>query len=206
MKLFVTGATGALGKALVPAAETVGHEVRAPRHSELDLFDPAAVAAAVRGADAILHLATRIRPLELMDDPSAWRENDRLRAEASRILVDGALQDGVATYVQPSVTFLDGVREVPEILRSAVTAEEQTERFARAGRRGIVLRFGLLDGPGTGHDEPVPTMGSTLHVADAAAAMLAALDAPSGTYNVCRDGERVTNRRLRELTHWRPMR
>jgi nucleoside-diphosphate-sugar epimerase len=128
------------------------------------------------------------------------------RSEASRVLVDAALAGAVQTYVQPTVTFLEGVGDVPDILRSAVAAEEETERFARAGRRGIVVRLGLLDGPGTGHDEPVPGMGATVHVADAADAMLATLAAPSGTYNVCRDGERVANRRLKAVTHWRPKR
>jgi nucleoside-diphosphate-sugar epimerase len=204
--LFVTGGTGALGSALLPAAVAAGHEVRAPRHAELDLFDPAAVAEAARGADAILHLATRIRPLELMDRPEEWRENDRLRAEGSRILVDAALAGGVRTYVQPTVTFANGRAEVPEILRSAVAAEAQTARFAEAGRRGVVLRLGLLNGPGTGHEDPIPSLGATLHVADAAEAMLAALDAPSGTYDVCRDGERVSNQRLKAATGWRPKR
>ena len=41
--------------------------VRATGHAELDLFDPAAMAAAVRGVDAMLHLATRIQPLDKVD-------------------------------------------------------------------------------------------------------------------------------------------
>lgn len=44
---------------------------------------------------------------------------------------------------------------VEATMRSGLDAEEQTARFAAAGHRGVVLRFGLLDGPGTGHDEPV---------------------------------------------------
>ena len=82
-----------------------------PRHEELDLFDASAVADAVRDVDGVLHLATRIRSLEQVSDPDAWRENDRLRAEASRILVDAAIAAGAAVYVQPTVTFvypLDG--------------------------------------------------------------------------------------------------
>jgi nucleoside-diphosphate-sugar epimerase len=216
MIMFVTGATGALGKALVPAAEAAGHELRTPRHAELDLFDPAAVGVAMQGVDAVLHLASRIQPLELMDDPAAWRENDRLRADASRILVDAALAAGTQTYLQPTVTFVypkDGpvsedtpIGDVPEILRSAIAAERETDRFVRAGRRGVALRFGLLDGPGTGHDAPIPALGATLHVADAADALLSALSAPSGIYNVCRDGERVSNQRFQDASGWRPQR
>jgi NAD(P)-dependent dehydrogenase (short-subunit alcohol dehydrogenase family) len=38
---------------------------------------------------------------------------------------------------------------VPEHLHSALAAGGETARFASAGRRGVVLRLGLLDGPGT---------------------------------------------------------
>jgi len=190
--------------------------VRAPGRAELDLYDPAAVAAAASDADAVLHLATRIPSLAQMDQPQAWRENDRLRAEASAVLVDAALAADVKTYVQPTVTFVypDGpvteetpVRQaVPVILRSALAAERQAARFAAAGRHGVVLRLGLLDGPGTGQDHPNPGLGATLHAGDAGRALLAALTVPSGIYNVCRDGERVSNRLFAETTGWRPRR
>ena len=116
--------------------------------------------------------------------------------------------------MQPTVTFVypDGlpasedtpVDEVSPILRSALAAERETARFARGGRRGVVLRLGLIDGPGTGNDRPVPVLGSTLHVADAARALLAALAVPSGIYNVCRDGERVSNSRFTRAAGWHP--
>ena len=213
MRLLVTGGTGVLGRAFVPLASAVGHQVIAPARSDLDLFDPAAVGAAVRAADAVLHLATRIQPLEKMQQPDAWRENDRLRAEASGNLVDAALSAGVTAYIQPTITFVypagqpateqTPIGAVPEIMRSALVAERQASRFAATGQRGVVLRLGLLDGPGTGHG-PVPSLGATLHVADAASAFLAALTIPSGVYNVCRDGERVSNQLFADTTGWRP--
>src|SRR5689334_17694087 len=86
MRLLVTGGTGVLGSALRPVAEAAGHEVATPLHEELDLFDPDAVAAAVSGVDGVMHLATRIRTLDQISNLPAWRENDRLRADASRIL------------------------------------------------------------------------------------------------------------------------
>ncbi len=203
-----------LGRALRPLAETAGHELATPGREELDLFDPAAVAAAVRDVDGLLHLATRIRPLEQISDPDAWRENDRLRADASRILVDAAIAAGVAVYVQPSVTFVyppngpvseeTPVREVSPMLQSMLAAEQQTERFARAGGRGVVLRLGLLDGPGTGEYPPLAELGATLHVSDAGRALLSGLSLPSGVYNVCRDGERVSNERFTRAAGWQP--
>jgi nucleoside-diphosphate-sugar epimerase len=214
MRLLITGGTGVLGRALRPLAEAAGHDLAMPGHDELDLFEPAAIADAVRGADGVLHLATRIRPLEQVSDLEAWRENDRLRADASRMLVDAAITAGVAVYVQPTVTFVyppDGpasedtpVREVLPILRSALVAEQQTERFARDGGRGVVLRFGLLDGPGTWFDEPMGDFGATLHIDDGGRALLSALSLPSGVYNVCRNGERVSAERFTEVAGWQP--
>src|SRR5919204_272298 len=189
MRLLITGGTGVLGRALRPLAEAAGHEVAMPGREELDLFDPSAVGDAVR-------------------------DDDRLRAEASRILVDAAIAAGAEVYVQPTVTFVypqngqvsedTPVGEVLPILRSALAAEQETERFARAGGRGVVLRFGLLDGPGTWFEEPMGDFGATLHVDDAGRALLSALSLPSGIYNVCRDGERVSGARFTRAAGWHP--
>lgn len=214
MKLFVTGGGGVLGRALEPLAGPAGHELIAPSHSELDLFDSAAVPRAMSGADAVLHLATRIPPRERFEQPEAWAENDRLRTEAARVLVDAAFEDGIGTFVQPTVAFVypgdapadedTPVGEVAPNLRSALVAEGETARFAAAGRRGVVLRLGLLDGPGTGHGPLYHVYGTTLHVADAASALLAALSVASGIYNVCRDSERISNERFKRAAGWRP--
>jgi nucleoside-diphosphate-sugar epimerase len=214
MRLLVTGGTGVLGCALQPLAEAEGHVLAMPGREELDLFDPSAVADAVRDVDGVLHLATRIRSLEQISDPDAWRENDRLRADASRILVDAAVAAAAEVYVQPTVTFVyppggptsedTPVGEVLPILRSALVAEQEAERFARTGGRGVVLRFGLLDGPGTGNDQPRGEFGATLHVSDAGRALVEALSLPSGIYNVCRDGERVSTERFTQAAGWHP--
>ncbi|MFL5884177.1 MAG: hypothetical protein ACJ77M_03835 [Thermoleophilaceae bacterium] len=72
------------------------------------------------------------------------------------------------------------VADVPPIVRSALAAEQQTERFARAGGRGVVLRLGLLDGPGTWYHEPM------------------------GNFGAKRDGERVSTERLTLTAGWHP--
>lgn len=177
MRVLVTGGSGVLGRALLPLLGD--HDVAAPGRTELDLFDAAAVRAAVAGADAVVHLATRIPPRERFANPAAWAENDRLRADASRLLVDAALATpGVAAYVQASIAFgLDS-----PFGASAVEAERQAARFAAAGRRGVVVRIGLLYGPGTGNDAPNRMFGTVAHVDTAARALRDALTAPSGTY------------------------
>jgi nucleoside-diphosphate-sugar epimerase len=216
LRVFVTGASGVLGRALLPLLEAAGHHVRAPDRRELDLFDARSVRKALLEIEAVYHLATRIPPRERRGDPDAWRENDRLRADAARLLVDAGLVAGTEVYVQPSVTFVyptDGeadedipLRDVPPHLKSSLAAEREAARFGQAGRRGVVLRLGRLDGLGTEYAEPEPGASATLHVDDAGLALLAALDAPSGIYNVVRDGERVSNKRFKRATGWRPTR
>jgi nucleoside-diphosphate-sugar epimerase len=214
MRVLVTGGSGVLGRALLPLLASAGHEVRAPAHDELDLFDPSAVGDAVGDADAIFHLATRIPARERMRDWEAWCENDRLREDTSRLLVDAALVGTTEVFVQPTVTFVypaEGpvdedtpIGRVQPHLESSLAAEKQAARFADSGRRGVVLRFGLLDGPGTGQESPGPRAGASLHVEDAGRALLAALAVPSGIYNVVRDDERVSNARFKQATGWRP--
>jgi nucleoside-diphosphate-sugar epimerase len=216
LRVFVTGASGVLGRALVPLLDAGDNDVSAPSRHELDLFDAMSVGEALSGVKAVYHLATRIPPRERRGDPDAWRENDRLRACAARLLVYAALVAGTEVYVQPSVTFVypaEGevdeatpLRDVPPHLESSLAAERQAARFAHAGRRGVVLRLGRLDGPGTEYAEPEPGASATLHVDDAGRALLVALEAPSGIYNVVRDGGRVSNERFKRATGWRPTR
>lgn len=218
MRLLMTGGTGVLGRAAGPLLREAGHEIDARGRDGLDLFDSASVRLAVEGADAIMHLATHIPPPEAQGDPEAWRENDRLRDEATPILVDAALEAGTERFVFPSISFVypaTGLVDestpvatpVPEFARSALVAEREVTRFAQAGRHGVILRLGLLYGPGTGSDVPAErfaSYGATLRVEDAGSALAASLEIPSGIYNVGRDGERISNRRLEEASGWRP--
>jgi nucleoside-diphosphate-sugar epimerase len=212
VRVFLSGSSGVLGRILTRRLTEANHDIIAPRHFELDLYNPRDVAEAVRGCEAVYHLATRIPPPEAQGLPGAWAENDRLRTEASRVLVDAAIEAGASVFVQPSVTFVypEGPvdEETPVVegdrLTSALAAERQAQRFTEAGGRGVVLRLGLLWGSTTGLDDPDDRYGATLHVSDAGTALLAALDAPAGIYNVVSDGERVSNAKFKAATGWHP--
>jgi nucleoside-diphosphate-sugar epimerase len=215
MKVFVSGASGVVGRPAVRLLVEAGHSVTAAARSAqraellrslgatpviLDLFDPAAVGAAVAGHDAVVNLATHIPPISTAALPGAWRENDRIRREVSRNLVDAALAAGATRLVQESICFFyrdlgerwideDVALDLPAYARSTADAEAQARRFTEAGGTGVVLRFGTFYGR---HSQVPPALGrdgyvSSIHTDDAAAAVVAALRAPAGVYNVADD-------------------
>jgi nucleoside-diphosphate-sugar epimerase len=235
MRILVTGATGVLGREVIPALVADGHEVTAvhrpgsdrgkleeagARPLMVDLFDARAVDAAMSGVETVVHYATAIPPLSSFSKRQAWATNDRLRDEATSLLVDAALDRGVGRFVQESITFLyadgddewldEGSPVAPgwDILDSALAAEGHVDRFRRGGGTGVVLRLSRLYGPGGAssefvagvRDRKIPVVGdganfvSSLHVGDAATALVAALHAPTGVYNVT-DDEPVTAER-----------
>jgi nucleoside-diphosphate-sugar epimerase len=190
------------------------------------LFDASSMEAAVAGSDAVLHLATRIPPLRQMRRRNLWRDNDRLRNQGSSILVNAALAAGAKVYVQESITFLYAslgdtmLYETAPIdaawpLASARDAEREAARFGTRGGQGVVLRFGLfyapyapstLDTVRLARWRLFPIIGggdqyvSSIHVDDAAAAVVAALGVPAGVYNVCDDDPLPMRDYVRALT------
>jgi nucleoside-diphosphate-sugar epimerase len=238
VKVFVTGATGALGQHAVPALLTAGHDVtglaRSPekaaaldrtgaRPAQVSLFDREALTEAFDGCDAVLNLATAIPSMSRSVLARSWRANARIRTEGSTAVTDAALAAGVPRLVQESMVMAypdsgaDWIDEsVPldpfPIVRSTPVAESNTRRFADAGRAGVVLRFGLFYGPPAELSTLMLRMArwrvgvvlgggdgyvSSIHLADAGSAVVAALDAPPDIYNVV-DDEPLTKRAYAE--------
>ncbi len=233
MKTFVVGATGVLGRRVVPLLVGTGHEVSALARSDTraalvtglgatpvraDLFDPESLRRAVAGHEVVCNLATHIPAPARMGRPSAWAENDRIRTEGSRHLVDAALGAGAARFVQESIAFLyrdggsawlDESSPVDAVanLCSALGAESQAARVTAAGAAGVVLRFAAFYGPDSDSTLAMIRLArrrialsagpdrymSSITTDDAAAAVVAALAAPAGLYNVG-DDEPVTGR------------
>ncbi|MEO1680759.1 MAG: NAD(P)-dependent oxidoreductase [Pseudomonadota bacterium] len=232
MKIFVTGATGVLGRAAVPRLLADGAQVLGLARSQQNcrkisemgaepvkacLFDPDAMAQALQGADALIHLATHLPRAKDLKRRDAWTENDRVRRDGTRALITAADTAGVATILYPSVVFAyaDGgtawLRAADANLRpidalvSTLDAEHLINDFAarRPARRGIVLRFGMFYGPQSPESRqlyelarrgfwmpmaPDRSYKSMIWIEDAASALCAALaSAPSGVYDVVED-------------------
>ncbi len=180
---------------------------------ELDLLDRMDVMAAVTGHDVVCNLATAIPVGESANHPAAWEANDRIRREGSRNLIEAAITAGARCYVQESVAFLyaDGGDRLldeaapvhpTELTSACLVAEAETARFAKLARTGVALRFGQFYGYDSGHTVeaikaaraglpvelgPESAYRSLITTDDAASAVVAALSAPSGVYNVVDD-------------------
>jgi nucleoside-diphosphate-sugar epimerase len=179
----------------------------------VSLFDRPALTAVFTGADAVINLATAIPSMSRWMSTKAWRRNDRVRTDGSAAVVDAAVSAGVERVVQESVSMLyrdHGARWVDEdapidpypMARANLAAEANVHRFSKADGTGIVLRFGWFHGPGAAHSEQLFAMArhhlglvlgppdgyvSSIHVADAGAAVAAALHAPTGIFNIVDD-------------------
>ena len=233
-KVFLTGATGVLGRRVLPRLVAAGHDVaavaRTPEKADavraagatpvtVDLFDAVGVKGAVAGHDVVVNLATHIPSTATAALPGAWKENERIRTEASRNLVDAALATGARRFVQEALAFVyvdaggewvdeDAPVDGGSFNQGVHAAEAQVARFTAGGGAGVVLRFGLFHGSDSEQSRQTVALArrgialtvgrpdaylSIIELDDAAEAVVAALGAPAGVYNVV-DDEPLTRR------------
>lgn len=221
MRILVAGATGVLGSRVVRGLSSVGHVVygtsRRPERAAalgagatglvMDALDRASVEAAFEEArpEAVVHLLTDLAR-------SDFGANARLRVEGTANLVAAASAAGVGRMVAESIAWAYEPGETPAgedepLARDAATGEaafasvEALEAAVLGLPEGVVLRCGLLYGPGTwygpsgdqvaalraGRFVATTAWTSFVQVDDAAEATLAALSWPAGAYNVVDD-------------------
>jgi nucleoside-diphosphate-sugar epimerase len=211
MKLLLTGATGRVGSRMLPRLVAQGHDVRAVARSEVaaertkaagaepvlaDLLDPDGYRAALRGRDAVVHLAAVLRST----DAAAIRQAN---LKATLRLADAALEAGVGRFIFASTNLVcpGGLgRPASEDDEPAPLAawgvypvsKAEAERALLALHRdqglGVrIVRFAFVYGEGDPHlAESLRWAGQwpghqrlhLLHHADAAQAVIRALHAP----------------------------
>jgi len=205
-RIFLAGATGAIGRRLTPMLRAAGHTVIGTTRSAeradalrtlgaepvvVDVFDTAALTRAVVSArpDIVIHQLTDL-PKGL--DPSRMTEaiarNARIRTDGTRHLVDAALAAGVRRLIAQSIAW--AYASGPEPHR-----EDDPLDVGAEGHRGIsvggvvALETAVLQAPplegfvlrygqlyGPDTGADVPAGSAPLHVDAAAYAALLAID------------------------------
>jgi nucleoside-diphosphate-sugar epimerase len=120
MKIYITGATGVLGRRIVKELVSRGHSVtgmaRSPRGEETvrslggvpsraGLFDPESLLRDVEGSDVVIHAATSI-PVKVRMKQEDFEENDRIRRDGTRILTECAVKAGVRKLIFQDVVWV----------------------------------------------------------------------------------------------------
>jgi 2-alkyl-3-oxoalkanoate reductase len=167
MKVFVTGATGALGKRVIRVLTAENCSVVALSRSaqnnaflanekveirEADLFNKESMIEATKSCDVVLHLATSI-PKKNMPRLADWKMNDKIRTEGTRNLIEAVLANGIDVLLCESVTTVYGQQEggfvstdTPpsehpfEMVKSVIEMEKQI--MAKLPNRYVIFRFG----------------------------------------------------------------
>jgi nucleoside-diphosphate-sugar epimerase len=223
MQIFLAGASGVIGRRLVPLLGDAGHSIIGTTRSLdkaktlrdldvepviVDVFDRAALIDAVARAapDVIIHQLTDLPHAPGTPGYEAGLErNARLRIEGTRNLVDAAKAANVTRLIAQSIAFVyapgEGARVETDPLDLAATgARKRTvegvvalEKATLELPQGIVLRYGFLYGPGTWFENE-KRAAPALHVDAAAnAALLAITKGSRGIYNIAEDDGAISN-------------
>ena len=172
--ILVVGATGRVGRILIPELVRSGYRVSALGRTEdkrrllerlgatavsFNIFKSIEARRVMQDHATVINLATHIPPAGFrMMLPWSWQENDRVRRDGSASLVNAAIAAGVSRFIQESFApiYEDGsARWIDESwprrpARNSLTvldAERSAERFTEAGGVGVVLRFANFYGP-----------------------------------------------------------
>ncbi len=171
MKVLVTGGSGFIGSHVVDSLVSAGHEPRnldltpSPWHGPglettvADLTDAAAVAEAVRGCEAILHLAAMADVNQVVEAPG---RTDAVNVHGTFNLLEAARAEGVSRFVYASTIWVYGNAPGPEphdedtplvlpphLYTSTKLAGEMYCRSFETmyGVPTTILRFGIPYGP-----------------------------------------------------------
>jgi nucleoside-diphosphate-sugar epimerase len=173
----------------------------------MDALDRPSVIQAVRRAapDAVIHELTDLASFD-------FASNARLRIEGTTNLVDAAAGVGVTRMVAQSISWAYRPGETPASEEEPLAMDPDTgaprspsiealEAAVLGLSEGVILRYGLLYGPGTWYAPDGPAAAdarqgtimattrktSFVHVDDAAEATTAALTWPAGVVNIVDD-------------------
>ena len=178
MKVFVAGATGAIGQPLIAELIAEGHTVTGMTHSEAGARRLRAAGVDVAIADALngdaVETVLRASHAEVVIDeltaipktpselPAHAHVDQKLRIEGGNNLYRAALACGVRRYIQQSSGFLLDAKESladessPLALNASPGVAKYAQMYAYLEQRalessieGVALRYGFFYGPNT---------------------------------------------------------
>ncbi len=184
----------------------------------VDVFDEKVLTDAMQEAkpEVVIHQLTDL-PFGL--DPEKMEEalirNASLREIGTRNLVAAATKTNVTRMVAQSIAFVYEAGPTPYLEESPLLNFEDPaygmtskavasleKQVLEAPFEGVVLRYGLLYGPGTGFDQAAPDF-PPVHVDAAAKAAVLAIDRGTpGTYNITEDTDIVNSKKASNLLKW----
>ena len=233
-RIFLAGASGAIGRRLAPLLVANGWLVFGSTRSKdkalglrkmgvepvlVDVFDAAELRrllCEIRPEIVIHQLTDLPYALEASQMTAALVRNARLRDEGTRNLVAAAVEAGAERLIAQSISFIYADGATPhqeadpllpvthpvygETVQGVMSLERQV---LEAPLVGIVLRYGLLYGPGTGFDAPIAP--GSVHVdAAARAAELAVTAGQSGIFNVAETDGSASSDLAMQTLGWNP--
>ncbi|MBF0279740.1 MAG: NAD(P)-dependent oxidoreductase [SAR324 cluster bacterium] len=223
-KIFVAGATGAVGRFLCPLLVNAGYRVygmtRKQEKSEfLQSLDVEPVIADVYDGAKLSEIMQQIKPSlvlhQLTDLPYGVPEklmvqgridNEKIRDIGTRNLVISSLEAGVERIIAQSICFMYDAGSKP-IAESSRLASENLQKFENqilsADLEGTVLRYGVFYGPHTGVEVPVRKCSVHVHAA-AYAGLLAVTRGKGGVFNIAEDDGEVSIKKATEELAWDP--
>src|SRR6185503_7969060 len=114
-RVFITGATGVLGKRVTKLLKEKNIRVVALSRSqsnsaqlkeagaevvEGDLFNAEEMIETTKNCDAIFHLATHIPKKPIPKKMSDWKDNDKIRTAGTRALLQAAVANNIKIFIQ----------------------------------------------------------------------------------------------------------
>ena len=231
-RIFLAGASGAIGRRLAPLLLANGwHVIGSTRSGSkvpqlktigvepvvVDVFDAASLQQllAETQPEIVIHQLTDLPyALEESQMTAALVRNARLRDEGTRNLIAAAMHSGAKRLIAQSISFIYEDGPIPhqesdpllpvthpvygETVQGVMSLEHQV---MEAPLDGIVLRYGLLYGPGTGFDHAIAP--GSVHVdAAAKAAELAVTRGQRGIYNVAETDGTTSSDKAIESFGW----
>src|SRR5215218_83496 len=168
MRIFVAGATGALGRRLVPLLVQGGHQVTgmtrtAGKAAGLRAAGAEPVVADALDRDAVLRAVMAARPEVVVHELTALAQmtdfrrldegfalTNRLRTEGTDHLLAAARAAGTRRFVAQSYAGWPYAREGGPVKSEDDPLDPDPPAQMRTTLDGIVLRYGGFYGPGTG--------------------------------------------------------